>query len=88
MEGTTEGMGWQMEEATKGLGWHVEATEGLARQVEETIEGMGWQMDEAAEGLAWQVEDVKPRKNPNPMRKGKTIILVKIQNFSRSQMTK
>ena len=31
---------------------------------------------------------VKPRENPNFLKKGKRIISVKIQNFSRSQMTK
>ena len=32
--------------------------------------------------------DVKPRENPNFLKKGKMVILVKIQNFSRSRMTK
>ena len=32
--------------------------------------------------------DVKPRKNPNFMKNGKMVISVKIQNFSRSRMTK
>ena len=32
--------------------------------------------------------DVKPRENPNFLRKGKMVISVKIQNFSRSRMTK
>ena len=33
-------------------------------------------------------EYVKPRENPNFLKNGKMVILVKIQNFSRSQMMK
>ena len=33
-------------------------------------------------------ENVKPLENPNFMKKGKMVISVKIQKFSRSQMTK
>ena len=33
-------------------------------------------------------QNVKPRENPNFLKKGKMVILVKIRNFSRSRMTK
>ena len=35
-----------------------------------------------------EVKVVKPRENPIFSKNGKIVILVKIQNFSRSQMTK
>ena len=31
---------------------------------------------------------MKPRENPNFLKKGRMVILVKIWNFSRSRMTK
>ena len=31
---------------------------------------------------------MKPRENPNFLKKGKMVISIKIRNFSRSQMTK
>ena len=33
-------------------------------------------------------ENVKPRENPNFLKKGKMVISVKIENFSRSRMMK
>ena len=34
------------------------------------------------------VGDVKPRENPNFLKKGKMVISIKIRNFSRSRMMK
>ena len=33
-------------------------------------------------------ENVKPRENQNFLKKGKMVVSIKIQNFSRSRMTK
>ena len=40
------------------------------------------------EYLNWPIKRCKTRENFNFLKKGKMVILVKIRNFSRSQMTK
>ena len=58
------------------------------RQIENVLEAMDITFDATKIRLATFQLECKTRENSNFLKKGKMIISVKIQNFSRSQMTK